>query len=317
MKALFIRFVDSIMQLISNMLPPRIMRHWCFLLSKADSAPDSWGYHIRPIHYYEPLPDFRTVTASMCDRRREPPGIDFALPKQIEMLKTLAVGARAELDAIVQEGAFDFTNMWFSGLDACAYYALIRYLKPRRIIEVGSGYSTRIASLAVARNEAEGSAGGIICIEPYPEQRLIESSARFTLIEKPVQEVPLRFFEELSKNDILMIDSSHVAKIGGDVCYEFLDILPRLKPEVWVHVHDIFFPQDYSGKFVINERRAYNEQYVLEAFLSGNKSFAPKLANHWLVLDHRSAVDALCPPGAMSGLAVEQLGVSFWMCRSQ
>lgn len=317
MKARLVRIVDGILKTATKMIPPRLMTHWFWVLSQNPRISDAWGYHIQPIHYYTPLPDFRTLTPSMFERRREPPRIDFALPMQVALLKALAVESRAELDAIAHEGAFDFTNDWFTGLDACVYYSLIRHLKPRRIVEVGSGYSTRLASLAVVRNEAEGSPGEVICIEPYPEPRLTESSARFTLIKKPVQEVPISFFEELSKNDILMIDSSHVATIGGDVCYEFLDILPRLKPEVWVHVHDIFFPRDYPAKWVINERRAYNEQYLLEAFLSDNKSFAPKLANHWLVLDYRNAVDALCPLIATSGVTIEQLGGSFWMCKSQ
>jgi hypothetical protein len=232
------------------------------------------------------------------------------------LLKIFAKRYRTELDTIAKEQTFDFANGWSTAPDACAYYALIRQLKPRRIVEVGAGYSTRIASLAIEQNKSEGHPGEITCIEPYPGPRLTESFAHFRLIRKSVQEVPLAFFEELSTNDILMIDSSHVAKIGNDVCYEFLDILPRLRSSVWVHVHDIFFPQDYLAGWVINERRAYNEQYILEAFLSGNRSFAPKLAIHWLTLDHRTAFDALCPPAAIEHIDSKQLGSSFWMCRS-
>jgi hypothetical protein len=243
------------------------------------------------------------------------PGIDFALPQQVALLETLAAQSRPELDAIVLDGAFDFTNGWFTGPDACTYYALVRQLKPRRIIEIGSGYSTRIASLAVARNDAEGHSGEIFCIEPYPKERLTKSSARFTLVEKAVQDVPLSFFAGLANDDILMIDSSHIVTLGSDVCYEFLEILPRLNPGVWVHVHDIFLPTDYPAAWVIGERRAYTEQYLLEAFLSGNKSFSPKLAIRWLVLDHRAVIDALCPPAALSSIAPEQIGSSFWMRR--
>ena len=312
-----VRLVDGTLKSLSRMMPRRLMRHWCWVLFEDQHIPDAWEFHIRPIHYYDPVPDFRTVTPAALERRRVPPGIDFALPMQAALLNTFAVECRVELDMIAQECAFDFSNGYFTGLDASVYYALIRHLKPRRIVEIGSGYSTRIASLAIARNEAEGSRGAIICIEPYPEARLTQSSARFELIDKPVQQVSLATFEELSENDILMIDSSHVAKTGGDVCYAFLDVLPRLKPGVWVHVHDIFFPQDYPARWVIDERRAYNEQYLLEALLSGNKSFVPKLANHWLVLDYREAVDALCPSKATSGVSIEQLGGSFWMCRKE
>jgi hypothetical protein len=310
------RFVKSAAETVIRSLPSRVMHLWFKFLRSRPHISEAWGFHVRPIHYYEPLPDFRNVTPAALERRRMSPGIDFGLARQAALLETLAAESRAELDAIAKEGTFDFTNTWFPGPDACVYYALIRHLKPRRVMEIGSGYSTSIASLAAARNEAEGNPCEIICIEPYPGPRLTQSSAHYRLIEKPVQEVPFATFEELSKNDILMIDSSHVAKMGSDVCYEFLDILPRLKSEVWVHVHDIFFPQDYPATYVINMRRAWNEQYILEAFLSGNKSFVPKLANHWLVLDHRDAVDALCPPAATSGDSVERLGSSFWMCKA-
>ncbi len=317
MKAKLICLGDGTLRALSKALPKRLMHHWCWVLLRDKHIADAWGVSIRPIHYYEPLPDFRTLTQAMLEIRRVSPGIDFAVPAQISLVETLAAESRAELDGIAQEGAFDFANTLFAGLDACAYYALIRHLRPNRVMEIGSGYSTRIASLALARNEAEGSPGKITCIEPYPEARLTQSNADYRLIQKPVQEVPLATFEELSMNDILMIDSSHVAKTGSDVCYEFLDILPRLKPHVWVHVHDIFFPQDYPSEWVINERRAYNEQYILEAFLSGNKAFIPKLANHWLVLDYREVVDTLCPPAATGCVSRIGLGSSFWMCRSQ
>jgi len=316
MKAKLIRLGDGTLRAVSKALPKRLMHHWSWVLLRDKHIADAWGVSIRPIHYYEPLPDFQNLTQAMLETRRVSPGIDFAVPAQVSLLETLVAESRAELDGIVQEGAFDFANTLFTGFDACAYYALIRHLRPKRVIEIGSGYSTRIASLALARNEAGGSPGEITCIEPYPEARLTQSDAHYRLIQKPVQEVALATFEELSMNDILMIDSSHVAKTGSDVCYEFLAILPRLKPGVWVHVHDIFFPQDYPCEWVIDERKAYNEQYILEAFLSGNKSFIPKLANHWLVLDHREVVDTLCPPAATGCVSRARLGNSFWMCRS-
>jgi len=316
-KAVLMQFVDRILIAAGRLMPPGLMRHWLWLIRKDPQISDAWGFHIRPIHYYEPLPDFRTVAPSLCNRRRDSPGIDFALTRQVALLNSLALQSRAELNEIVQAGSFDFANSWFTGPDACTYYALVRHLKPRRIVEIGAGYSTRIASLAIARNDAEGRPSEITCIEPNPDYRLTEASASFKLIAKPVQDVPLSLFDELSENDILMIDSSHVATIGSDVCYEFLDIVPRLKPGVWVHVHDIYFPTDYPPAWVIAERRAYNEQYLLEAFLSGNNSFAPRLAIHWLALDHRGAIDALCPPESLSNIAPEQLGSSFWMRRDR
>jgi hypothetical protein len=112
----------------------------------------------------------------------------------------------------------------------------------------------------------------------------------------------------------LFIDSSHVATFGGDVCRELLDILPRLQRGVWIHVHDIFFPHDYPAEWLIELRRAWNEQYMLEAFLAFNTAFKPSCALHWLWSDHRDELRASWPaPIVDAGGA--QGPASFWMAR--
>ena len=118
-------------------------------------------------------------------------------------------------------------------------------------------------------------------------------------------QIDVAFFSSLTANDILFIDSSHTVKFGSDVCYEFLEILPRLAPGVWVHVHDIFFPHDYPAEWLIERRMALNEQYLLEAFLSFNEKFQIALANYWLCLDHPDEAARLWPGN----------GSSFWMKR--
>ena len=177
------------------------------------------------------------------------------------------------------------------------YYALIRDLRPSRVVEIGSGMSTRIAALAFDRNRADGPGGELICIEPYPQPRLTTGMPAVTLIEQPVERVPLETFDALQANDILFIDSSHAVKFGGDVCREFLEILPRLQIGVWVHVHDVFFPHDYPAEWLIERRLAFNEQYLLEAFLAFNHSFTVRAAHYWLGLDHREDAAVLAPPG--------------------
>lgn len=272
----------------------RAAQHALFLAQSQPEIPDRWGYHIRPIHYYEPLPDFRAITPQQIQRRRDYPAIDFRLEDQLRLLR--------ELEAHVGDlTGVDLNNDYFSGLDAVVYYSLIRHLKPRRIIEIGGGYSTRIANKALAANHS----GRLTCIEPYPEERLNGSQFSVQLITKRVEEIDVSFFECLEANDILFIDSSHTVKFGSDVCYEFLEILPRLKSGVWVHVHDIFFPHDYPAEWLLERRLALNEQYLLEAFLSFNPAFSPQLANHWLCLDYAADAARLCnAPGS-----------SFWMKR--
>jgi len=257
-------------------------------LFRAQSHPiltDRWGYHIRPIHYYEPIPDFRTITLEQITRRREFPGIDFRWDEQLALLNELTA-YRDELNKL----EFNFDNGFFSGLDAAVYYSLIRRLKPQRIIEIGGGYSTQLAAKALTSN----GSGKLICIEPYPE-RLNGTGPGIELIQKRVEEIDVAFFSYLEANDILFIDSSHTVKFGSDVCYEFLELLPRLAPGVWIHVHDIFFPHDYPAEWLIDRRLALNEQYLLEAFLSFNQQFRVALANYWVCLDYAQSVEKLWP----------------------
>ena len=121
-------------------LPQRLASHLLFVLRSNPSLADRWGYHIRPIHYYEPLPDFREITPARTTRRRQPPGIDFNLAGQVAQIQRLASLYRGELEtlaATTDPGGFNFHNDYFAGLDAAVYYALIRDLKPARVIEIG------------------------------------------------------------------------------------------------------------------------------------------------------------------------------------
>ncbi len=119
----------------------------------------------------------------------------------------------------------------------------------------------------------------------------------------------MKFFSQLQSGDILFIDSSHTVKIGGDVNYLFLEVLPRLKPGVIVHVHDIFLPFEYRRDWVLDEFRFWNEQYLLQAFLTFNSEFEVLLANYYLSSHHKEHLQAAFPdlPGWIGG--------SFWMRR--
>jgi Methyltransferase domain len=273
----------------------RVAHHLLFRAQSHRHLTDRWGYHIRPIHYYEPIPDFRSITVEQITRRREFPAIDFRWDDQLQLLNELSA-YRDELSTL----DFNFDNGYFSGFDAAIYYSLIRHLKPQRIIEIGGGYSTQLAARALTSN----GNGNLICIEPYPE-RLNGIGPHLDLIQKRVEEMDVAFFSRLEAGDILFIDSSHAVKFGSDVCYEFLELLPRLAPGVWIHVHDIFFPHDYPAEWLIERRMALNEQYLLEAFLSFNEKFQVALANYWLCLDHPDEAARLWPTG----------GSSLWMKR--
>ena len=150
-------------------------------------------------------------------------------------------------------------------------------------------------------------------IEPYPQNILkegIEGIVGLTqLIEKPVQEVPVREFEKLEENDILFIDSSHVLKINSDVHYEYLEIFPKLKPGVIIHIHDIFLPMEYPSQWLNDRHWFWNEQYLLQAFLTFNNNFEVLHAGHYLSKTYGDEMKSFSPYFG------NNLASSFWMRR--
>ncbi len=307
------RSVERVFLAFAGAVPTKLAAHLLHLLHGRPDLTDRWGYHVRAIHYYDPVPDFRQITPDRLVKPRLSSAVDFRESEQVAFALHLGQAYGEEIagcGSLPPPQGFDFANSYFAGLDAAVYYSLIRELGPRLVIEIGSGYSTQIASKALARNQQSGQQGRLVCIEPFPEPRLTSSGAKFELVKKRVQDVPLAYFDQLGANDILMIDSSHVANTGSDVCFELLDILPRLKPGVWVHVHDIFFPTDYPAEWVLKRRQAFNEQYMLEAFLSFNTAYSVQLANAWIWSKYHAAVAQL-----YSGREGGTLPASFWMRR--
>jgi hypothetical protein len=276
------------------------------------------GVHVVPVHFYEPIPDTRQLDPSLWEAPRELVGIDLRVDEQLRRLGDFAARYRAEYGAFPFERTaqpFEFfdNNGQFASTDAEILHCMIREHRPRRVVEVGCGYSSLVTAAALLRNESEdGKLGELICIEPYPNETLRGGFPGLTrLIPTPVQEVPLAFFEELEANDVLFIDSSHVVKIGSDTTREILDILPRLKPGVLIHFHDIFFPVEYPRNWVLDEHRFWTEQYLLEAFLSFNDRFRILYAGSYLHVFHHDQLvefsERYRSPARWSG--------SFWIRR--
>ena len=189
------------------------------------------------------------------------PSFQAAEPAILDVLEAIRSHARA-LAAIGQgEGAARWDQDWFPRLDAAAAYALVRTLAPRRIVEVGSGHSTRFMARAVA----DGALGtAILCIDPAPRATLASlgvAHRRRVFADDDIADI-----ETLGAGDILFVDSSHVAMPGTDVDRLVLDVLPRLAAGVVVHVHDILLPDAYPAKWAW---RGYNEQTVVGALLGG------------------------------------------------
>ncbi len=185
-------------------------------------------------------------------------------------------------------------------------YCLIRHFRPRQIIEVGGGYSTLLLAQAARKNGDTT----LLTVEPYPEDFLIENARGLvSVIQKKVEELDLSYFSRLEAGDCLFIDSSHVVRIGGDVNFLFLEVLPRLKPGVIIHIHDIFLPFEYPRNWVIEQRRFWTEQYLLHAFLAYNSEFEVLVSSGYLKAYHLEELKAIFP------LCEPWQGGSFWMRR--
>jgi predicted O-methyltransferase YrrM len=178
----------------------------------------------------------------------------------------------SEASAVTTKNGFYTNNSQFSWLDSRALFVLLQKWRPKRIIEVGSGFSSLL--MADVNRRFLDRKCEINCIEPYPRPFLTAGvDGIHALIEKQIQDIPLDFFDQLNAGDILFIDSTHVAKTGSDVNYLFFEILPRLKRGVYIHIHDIFLPNEYPKEWVITVNRSWNEQYLLRALLMYSTAF--------------------------------------------
>ena len=248
-------------------------------------------------HYYQPL--FNEKKLRILNKKRYLPGIDMNTNYQIDLLKKLdfsnEIKSIAKND--LQKGSyesFDFNNGSFLAGDADFLYSVIRNFKPRKIIEIGSGFSTIIANKACLKNSLDSSfKTEHICIEPY-EQPWLEKLG-VNVQRDLVENIPLNLFKSLEENDLLFIDSSHIIRPQGDVLYEYLEILPTLNKGVIIHVHDIFTPRDYPYEWLKRDVRFWNEQYILECLLSNQKRYKIIAALNYLKNDYFNELKEVCP----------------------
>jgi len=225
-------------------------------------------------HYYEPQFDYRK-TIRPFSQDRTLPGIDWNTSEQLKMLATFSFSQELAKTPQEKPDTLDFylNNGAFESGDAEYWYQLIRSIKPKRIFEVGSGNSTLMAIKAIRKNHEQEPNYKCkhVCIEPYEMPWLEVTSV--SVVRKKIEDVELSFFSELEENDILFIDSSHIIRPQGDVLFEYLELLPTLNKGVIVHVHDIFSPKNYLKEWLEDAVIFWNEQYLLEAFMSHNSSW--------------------------------------------
>ena len=275
------------------------------------------GFHVTPVDYMSPIPDLRHLPREQFKARSELVGIDLREDDQLQLLASLAGEYKHEYErfprtAPDEDWLFFVENESFVSTDAEVLYSLIRRLRPQRVVEIGSGYSSLLISRALTRNatDAEQTSTYTI-IDPYPNPLVRDGLPGLASLRSvPVQEVPLNEFTSLERNDVLFIDSSHVSRVGSDVNYEFLEILPRLDPGVVVHVHDIFLPYEYPEQWVFDNRWFWTEQYLLQAFLTFNDAWDVMWAGSYM---HDRRADELSAAFDSHGPTTSP--GSFWMRR--
>jgi predicted O-methyltransferase YrrM len=267
-----------------------------------------------PGHFSSPLPDIQLV-----DRRKATlfdksitciPGIETNVDDQLGLLDEFS-RYYAEMPFKNEKSSalrYYFRNTYFCHGDAIILYSMLRRFRPRRIIEVGCGFSSAVIldtnDLFFSRRIA------LTFVEPHPERLFSflsdEDIKQHEVLVDAVQDVQLERFSDLEVNDILFIDSSHVAKVGSDVVHLLTNVLPRLNKGVIVHFHDVFWPFEYPEEW-IRGGRAWNESYVLKAFLQFNAKFKILFFNSYLATHHRAAVEQKLP------LFVKNTGGSLWL----
>lgn len=306
---------DSVASILAGVMAPgfRFLAHHHRDLPGYRAAADKAGFQIRSVSYYEPTYPLDHLPADTRGERPLP-GVDLDPAAQLALLERCVWADELRAIPTVKAGPaqFGYDNPAFRYGDAEMLYNFIRLFRPKRIVEVGSGESTLMASLAIAANRRDDPTYVCqhSCIEPY-EMPWLESTG-VEVVRERVEHVDPARFAALEANDILFIDSSHVIRPFGDVLKEFHEIVPSIAPGVLVHVHDIFTPRDYPEAWLREERRLWNEQYLLESFLAFNSAFEILSAVNWLKHNHFEALDRACPP---VGEHPEAEPGSFWFRR--
>lgn len=250
-------------------------------------------------HYYQPLFNDAHLKKSL-NHERDLPGIEFNLDQQKLSIDTFNFSKELEELDFYQpsdlNNNFNINNGGYGPGDADFLYNFVRKYKPNKIIEIGSGNSTKIVNLAIKKNKNEypqDKSTQHICIEPYEMPWL--DNFPVNLIRSKVEDTDIELFKSLEEGDMLFIDSSHIIRPQGDVLFEYQNILPLLKKGVYIHVHDIFSPRDYLEDWIKKDVKMWNEQYLLESLLTHSNKFKIKYSLNFFKHSHYESLKSCCP----------------------
>jgi len=257
---------------------------------------------VPPGHFYSPVCDPAEVEAHLAGLPRPPPdslpGIPLDRAAMRETWNALLPFLRsAPFGDEARPGLrYRYDNDAYGLGDGSILHAMLRLHRPRRLIEIGSGWSSACTLDTVSRDLADGCA--LTFIEPYPAllYRLMgEASAPVEVIGAPVQQVPLAPYLTLQAGDVLFIDSTHIVRTGSDVCHLLFEVLPHIVSGVIVHIHDMFWPFEYPAAWAVGENRSWNELYAVRAFLAGNADWEVLFFNDYMAQLERPLIEATWP----------------------
>jgi hypothetical protein len=273
------------------------------------------GYDVVRRHYYSPVPDVKRLAEEAWSVRSDLRGVKFDIAAGLRFLQEELAPFIAEYRPPLTSGSdprqFYLENGFYEGLDAETLFAMVRHVKPDRVIELGSGFSTLVIADARARNDASVTPMGHEVYDPHPPRQLLpvfQDLAAFRQLT--ATQISLDVFAALKAGDMLFVDTTHTVKIGSEVNRIVLDVLPLLARGVYVHFHDIFLPWEYPREFVLERRFYWAEQYLLQAFLAFNHEYEVLFGTHALKRTYPEAIQELVPSSALS-----RWPSAFWLRR--
>ncbi|MBS1887189.1 MAG: class I SAM-dependent methyltransferase [Actinobacteria bacterium] len=268
------------------------------------------AYDIVRHDYYSPIPDLTLLPDDIWDRRNRLAGVALNVDDAIALIESELADYVAEFDFPAAgprpPGEFFLDNTNYGAVDAELLYAMVRARKPRRVLELGSGMTTLLIGEAARRNAADGVATEHLAYDPYPRAQILGEDppppTRFA--PKGATEVGLDDFSLLGNGDILFVDTTHTVKLGSDVNYVVLDVLPTLASGVIVHFHDIFLPWEYPREWFESMGYFWAEQYLIQAFLAFNGDFEVLIPANAVAVEHPDRLARAIPsfvPGRRPG----------------
>lgn len=248
---------------------------------------ERFGFFVVPDHYYYPIPSTDEL------ERKRPWGEEYPTAG-IDLREGFQLRLLEEFEQYTSEYE-PFDSGFESNGDGPVLYAMVRKFEPDRVIEVGSGTSTRVVLEASARNASgSGSETDVVAIEPYPDddlRRLEANHDNLSLRASKAEDIDVGYYTSLDSGDFLFIDSSHVMRAGNDVNHLYLKVLPQLPAGVYVHAHDIRFPSEYPKEWLVDDHHFWTEQYFLQSFMMYNDSFEVVWSGNHMSEEHSGQLE--------------------------